>query len=277
MDFDVVSYIITILQMAVLGVLIFMVGRKLKYEGSSVILCFCLYALICILLNDLYWLASDILKPDIRIPYGAGDIADSGTFLLFAAMLGVVYRKEKIKYGIETLLVIGFSIGVTILWIGWTDEWLKNIVGGIPFAFFMWQVIMAVKKSQAINKAEAVLLGILSYLVIIVMGLSLCVSEETRKILDNIGNGIMVTGLVLVLTKSIAIYINAVKTKMAEDTKKLLAVNFLAIVWTLNATYMCEDPLYSIEDLLYTGLLSMMLVSLFMTINTEREIKVKNQ
>lgn len=272
MDFDIVSYIITILQMAVLGVLIFMVGRKLKYEGSSVVLCFCLYALICILLNDLYWLASDILKPDIRIPYGAGDIADSGTFLLFASMLGVIYKKEKIKYGIETLLVIGFSIAVTVLWIGWTDEWLKNIVGGITFAFFMWQVIIAVKKSGALNRIEAVLLGVLSYAVITVMSTSLYIDEETQLTLDTIGNIILVTGMVLILAKSVTVFRKAIKTKTTEDAKKLLAVNFLAMIWTLNATYMCEDPLYSIEDLIYTGLLAMMLISLFMTME-----RMKNQ
>ena len=272
MNFDIVSYIITILQMAVLGVLIFMVGRKLKNEGSSVILCFCLYALICILLNDLYWLASDILKPDIRIPFGAGDIADSGTFLLFAAMLGVIYKKEKIKYGIEALLVVGFSVAVTILWIGWTDEWLKNIVGGITFAFFMWQVIIAVKKSAALNRIEAVLLAFLSYTVIAVMITSQYIDEETQPILDTIGNIILVVGMVLLLTQSIFTFTKAIKAKVSSDAKKLLAVNFLAMIWTLNATYMCEDPLYSIEDLIYTGLLAMMLISLFMTME-----RMKNQ
>ena len=270
MDFDVVSYIITVLQMVLLGVLIFMVGRKLKNEGSSVILCFCMYALICILLNDLYWLASDILKPDIRIPYGAGDIADSGTFLLFAAMLEVIYKEEKIKYGIETLLVACFSVAVIILWIGWTDEWLKNIVGGITFAFFMWEVITAVKKSGALNRFEAVLLGILSYSVIAIMGLSQHVGEETRETLDNTGNIILVAGMVLILVKIVFVFRESTKSKTAADAKKMLAVNFLAVVWTLNATYMCEDPLYSIEDFIYTCLLAMMLASLFMSIERKK-------
>lgn len=270
MDFDVVSYIITILQMAVLGGLIFMVGRKLQNDENSVILCFCLYALICILLNDVYWVVSDILKPDIRIPFGAGDIADLGTFLLFTTMLGEVYKKEKIKYGIEVLLVTGFSVGVMFLWINWTGEWLKNIVGGIPFAIFMWGVIKAVKKSGVLNKIEAVLLGILSYSVIIIMVISVLVREDIGCIFDDIGNIIMAVGIVLLLVKIIFVIRNAEKTKTVADAKKLLAVNFLAIVWTLNATYMCKDPLYSIEDLIYTCLLALMPISLFMTMEREK-------
>jgi len=271
MDFDIVSYIVTGIQMAVLCVLISLVAKKLKSKGSSVVLGFCMYALVCILLNDLYWLSLTVLKPDIRIPYGAGDVADSGVFLLFAAMIGVVYAEEspipkRNRYGIETVLVTGFSIAVIILWIGWTDEWFKNIVGGIPFGFFMWKVVIAVKKTGALSKIQAVLLGVMSYGVISVMTVSRITSGEMQKMLDIIGNTILVTGIVLLLslllTVCIKYYRQAPKERTVFECKKLLAISFLAIIWTLNATYMCVDPLYSIEDMIYTGLLAIMTVHL---------------
>lgn len=268
MDFDVLSYIITIIQMAVLGVLIFFVVRKLKDEGSSVILGFCLYAFICLLLMDLYWLASSVLKPELRIPYGAGDIADSGVFLLFSAMLGVIYRKEKTVFGLETLLVLVFSLAIISFWIGWSDEWFKNIIGGIAFGFFLWQTVMAVKKSKALKKSEAVVLGLLSYALLILMSISFMVEEETVDMLNNISYVVMILGDILLVAKSIQYLIKTLKDKTAANAEKTLAVSFTTIVWILNASYMCDEPFYSIEDFLYTCMLSVMMISLIMVVDT---------
>ncbi|MCR5686044.1 MAG: hypothetical protein K6G81_11640 [Lachnospiraceae bacterium] len=201
---DIVSLIMNILQITAVGFIIFTVIRRLHIRKSSIILGFFLYAVICTMLSDLYWIALEVLKPGVRLPYGVNEIAEMGESLLFAALLSTVFGLRRVRAGMEVLLTVLFSLGSMALWIAWNGEWIKDIVGAIPYCYLMCVTVMSLKKTAALTKREAVLAGSTAFLIIAVFGIQLFLLETLAgMILDTAGSLLAFSGVIWISLKSI--------------------------------------------------------------------------
>ncbi|MBO7630767.1 MAG: hypothetical protein J6S78_00370, partial [Lachnospiraceae bacterium] len=168
---------LNILQVSALAFSIVMIVRWLRYRGNSVVLGFLLYAYVCIFISDIYWNAMVILKPELRIPFAASEIADMGASLFLAAMLGEVFQNYRVKIGWETVLTALHGLISIFFWTVWAGEWFKNIIGGIPFVYYLFVVVWSAKKIQAFSNFEKIAITAGIYLLNILQGIGLFVPD----------------------------------------------------------------------------------------------------
>nr|MCR5431805.1 hypothetical protein [Lachnospiraceae bacterium] len=48
-----------------------------------------------------------------------------------------------------------------------------------------------------------------------------------------------------------------------DEIKKVLVVNFVSLVWILNTTYMCYEPVYFLADFMYAVALLIVMFTCF--------------
>ncbi|MCR5249395.1 MAG: hypothetical protein K6E50_02175 [Lachnospiraceae bacterium] len=89
------------------------------------------FALVSWLLADLYWLAYDILRPDTRMPFAANEFGEWAMFLMILAGLNSMYPRRNTRPGTDTLLTGFFMACNVALWIGWSGEWLEDVITGL--------------------------------------------------------------------------------------------------------------------------------------------------
>ncbi len=249
---EVFSLVDCIIQMVVLSAAIVAVIHQLNRRGSSVVLGFFLYALICWLLGDIYYTAMSVLKPDVRIPFGVGEIADMGVFSLMATMLYEAFRPQKVKAAFELFLTVIFSLSMIVLWIAWSGEWIKDIVGGIPYGFYMCIVILSAKKSGAFRSWEQCAIGFSAFTVLTCQSLVFFLPKPYSVIVDDIAYGIMIVGIVCLLIKNARMLRKGLAEQTPEAARAALATACFSFIWILNCMYGSYEPLYTAEDLTYT-------------------------
>ena len=267
---DTFSLIDTILQIVVLAFSAYIVVSRMSNRGSSVVLGFFLYALICMLLSDLHWAVLIALKPDYRVPFSVGEIADMGAFLLLATMLNEAFREVKAKTGFVLFLSVVFSLSVIALWIGWAGEWVKNIVGGIAFGYFMCIVVVAVEKSAVLKPFEEVLVGMSAYVLVVVQSSIFVLPEGTNKKVDILCYCLMGISCVLFVIKCMIVFRKALRERTSSNARAALAFASLCIVWIQNTMYSSEEPFYTIVDLLLTFMILVLLMSVLLVDDAAR-------
>ncbi len=261
---DVFSIIDTILQIVVLAVSVYIVVWRMSDRGSSVVLGFFLYALICLLLSDLNWAVLITLKPDFRVPFGVGEIADIGTFLLLATMLNEAFHEVKAKTGFVLFLSVVFSLAVIALWIGWAGEWIKSIVGGVAFGYFMCIVIIAVKKAAVLKPVEEVLIGLFAYALLILQSIIFVLPQSMGKKVDILCYIFMGVSCVLLVVKCLTIIRKAAHERSLRSARAALAFTSLCVVWIQNTLYSSAEPFYTIVDILLSFMIMVLVMSVLL-------------
>ncbi|MBO4697364.1 MAG: hypothetical protein J5643_08810 [Lachnospiraceae bacterium] len=253
---------LNIVQVSALVFSIAMIVRWLRNRGNSVVLGFLLYAYVCILISDIYWNAMLILKPELRIPFAASEIADMGAFLFLAAMLGEIFRNYRLKLGWETVLTAIHGVISVVFWTAWAGEWFKNIIGGIPFIYYLFIVVWSSKKIQAFTKTEKIWIAVGIYVLNVLQGIGLLVSSLT-DIMNYISYVIIGIGFALLGAKTYRTIRKAFREESSELARKALALSLITLVWTQNGMYMSNEPFYSIEDVGFTVCVLLILYSVF--------------
>ena len=250
MDIDYIDLVSTLLQISLLSVGIIMIFPRMRRSGNSVILVFLLYAYICLLLSDIYWLSLAIVHPDERLPFAISDVADIGEQLMLASAIGVVFRGIKCKMRLELALTIIGSIGLMILWVVWTDEWTKNIVGGISYGYLIYMVVLSAKKSNSFSRREAIVVWCVSFVCLV---LSYPVRWELVEI-DPVYVAVFYSPLIILtgyfFFKSF-ICVRAMlraNDNRIESARRAIAVSASALVWIRCCAYVSDGPPFYLFD-----------------------------
>ena len=125
------SMIVLIFQVAVLLALIVWTVRTLIRERFSEPIAFTAFALACLLLSDLYWIAWALLEPEARMPFAVNEIGECAVFLLLAAAMRTQLADAPRFAGARTLLPALFTACNVGLWIAWSGEWRQDVVTGL--------------------------------------------------------------------------------------------------------------------------------------------------
>ena len=102
MEIDWFDLFSTLLQIAVVAFAFIRIVPQMRRSGKSVILVFFLYALICLLLSDIYWISLSVVHPDERLPFSISDVADIGEQLGNRDHSTVVHGVNKIEEQLST-------------------------------------------------------------------------------------------------------------------------------------------------------------------------------
>lgn len=213
---------------------------------------FYLYALILVLLSDIYWFVHGLLRPDVRIPFGANEIGEIGIFLMYSSLLNAVFKKDERFRGLwgATSLAAIFSLSVIGLWIGWTGEWVKDILSGVAFGYFICTTVRSLIISQAFDKKRLSILGVVAFVLIGLQGAIFAVPDSIGKIFDISCYCIMFGGMVWLFIctfKTLKKAYGSTDGNMDENIKKKsLALSFLFSLWVLNTLYMSNEYVYTV-------------------------------
>ena len=263
MDYDVIRVILSIFQICMLGYVIIRVIRTTRDRKTSVVTVFFIYGIVCLLISDMYWLVHGLLRPDVRLPFSVNEIGEMGVYLLFASMLGAIFKGKFLKPGFETICAAIFAIAIAALWVGWTGEWIKDILSGIVFGYYACVAVRAMRCSGAFTFMEWLIMSISAYILIAVQGLIFAVEGTIGKMLDMICYIIMYALMIWLLQKSIRTVIAAHRTGDPGMSEKSAALSFFTMVWTLNTMYMSSEPMYFIGFLGSSLMLPVMMKSVF--------------
>ncbi|MBO4414984.1 MAG: hypothetical protein J5824_03260 [Lachnospiraceae bacterium] len=263
MNPDTIRVILSLLQICMLGFIIIRVSRKAHYGKTSVITVFFIYGIICLLISDMYWLVHGLLRPDVRLPFSVNEVGEMGTDLLFASMLAAVFKDRFLKPGFETICAAIFAVAIAALWVGWTGEWVKDILSGIVFGYYTCVTVRAMRCSEAFTFMEWLILSLSAYILIAVQGLIFAVDDEIGKMLDVFCYIIMFSVMIWLVQKATRAAIAAHRIKDLKTSEKSVALSFFTMVWIMNTMYMSSEPMYFFGFFVFSLILPVMMISVF--------------
>lgn len=187
-------------------------------------------ACMCYLLSSLYWLAYEAIRPGIRMPFAADEIADCSMILLLSASLEPLLRDKKKKVPGELIFSFLYISANIFLWIMWSGEWVQDIVFGLPYFYFIWIIIRGIRSSKALSKAELIVCAVTPFAIIGFQTANLYAAGNLRNIADLIGYAFMYIFMAWLGIKSI---------KSGN-----IYLRYAFFFWTLIATFSCSGYLY---------------------------------
>ena len=215
------------------------------------------FALVSFMFSLAYWVVYNAVRPDARMPLAANEIGESAWFLLLAAVLDAVLRDRKVPLKtFETVFTLVFVIASVALWIAWTGEWVQDILGGIPFGYFLYTCVKALRQTDALREIEWRVLGI--YCVAIIAGhvANLFITIGDKRPLDYYCNVLMFSILIWLLIKSVFSILRN------EDAKKSMAITFSTCAFGFSSLYMSSEWFYEFILLLTYITLPLMYIAL---------------
>jgi len=199
---------------------------------------FLAFAYSMCLFTDLYWLIYDFMRPDQRMPFAVNEIGEAALFLLLAAAVGSAaphWVHSSRKQAVGAVLFAACNVA---LWIGWSGEWIQDIVIGVTFAYFLYNNACSLNNQQILKNIEWILLGIVCVLLVIVQGFTFFVEVPMYQVLDT-GAYIL---LLIVTAYWVMKLIKARKMKAAPEA--LVSLSFSLQGWIFSAKYMSTGTWY---------------------------------
>ena len=266
MEINYLDLIESLMQLLVMIVCALLTVRFLKKVRFTIVMGFFLYATICLIIGNMYWILTTVLKVGVRIPYGINEVSSTGAWLLFASMFNKIFYKERPKRGFETVQIAVISVVLIVLWTVWSGEWIESVTSGVPLCYLMYIIVLAMKKTGAFGTIEKVCIIVSTYTVLILQIINCFLESElimavfeytTYVILFAVFTFLFVKGLRGLLR------IRRDRDTSVDEIKKVLVVNFVSLVWILNTTYMCYEPVYFLADFMYAVALLIVMFTCF--------------
>ena len=181
---EVVEISILFLQIVVLIYVIYESAKMMKIENNGPFPAFFTFAMIGLLLSNMYGVIFNILRPGKRMPFAVDEIAECASILLISAGLEVIIKKYK-KINIGALVFSFLFIACNIaLWIVWSGEWVQDIIFGLPYIYFMYLLIIGLKNSDAVSRLEMYLAAVLSFIILIFYTINVFMTGTTKIVID---------------------------------------------------------------------------------------------
>ena len=233
-------WIATVIQIIIL---LFIIIRILKMPGSihrSMAAVFFLFGSISFVFSNIYWIVFDALRPDVRMPFAANEFGEAAIYLLYGSVLAVSLPKNGRFFSKEILLTVLFSAANIILWIGWSGEWLQDILGGLAFGYFLCMAVQALKHEQAFSSADWHILGIGSAVLI-------ALQAGTFFAPDTVRAGFDLCAYILMTAVGVFFVIKGIRAFLKKQSPGILkALSFAGFGWSTTCLYMSTDPWYTI-------------------------------
>ena len=239
MTFDELTIIIAVLfQALTLAVLLFLSVRLVRDKGRKLTAIFLSFCFALWLLCDIYWLIYDFLRPETRMPFAANEIGEAAIFLMMAASINTLYPDGS---GRSRSLFIGsslFALGNAVLWIGWSGEWIQDILTGIIFAWLFYSAARVLKKERALTGLEWILTSVLCSLSVVSQALTFFVGATLYKVLEVTAYILVLIVMLMYTCKMIALL------RKKDNAKAFLAFSFTVVILASVGLYMSSGNWY---------------------------------
>ena len=226
--------------------------RLARHKKRFLTTVFFAFGTVSCLLSTVYWVVYTLLRPDSRMPFAANEIAEWAMFLLFASALATVYAVRRFPVG-TTVCAALFAAANTALWIGWSGEWVEDILTGICFGWFLCCIAGAIRLSNALKTGEWIALGALSAVLILSQTATFFVPESIAAPLDVFCS---------VLTFSAGAFFFARTAIALKRGGASLPLAFSANAWAAVTMYMSGGIAYNIALVLSACSFPLILIAL---------------
>lgn len=229
--------------------------RLIVPERRSIHLVFYVFAVACILLSDLYWLAYDLLRPETRMPFAANEIGEWAMFLLLAVSLGTPERSG-LKHAKWEVLCTGlFVIASVGLWIAWSGEWVQDILTGLSYGAFLCRLASRIKEENALSDWDWRRLGIACVVLIVAQASIFVAPEAVRGSLD-------LFCYILLFLGSVCFLVRAMLSVRKDEPGQTVCHTFAYFAWVVTVMYMSSGQYYLLAMLLSMLSFPLMLLAL---------------
>lgn len=233
--------VLDLFRAVILAAVLLSLFRFIGLEKFSARLVFFSLAIACILLTDLYWLSYDILRPEVRMPFAANEFGEWALFLLLGAALSSGHPIRFQEAGTELLCTVLFAAANVGLWIGWSGEWVQDVLTGLSVAYFLCALVSQIKQEHAFSRTDWRLLGLLCTILIAAQTATFFVPEGARRKLD--------LCCYLLLFAAAAVFLFRAARSILKDTDPAQGVchAFAAFAWVIITMYMSEGTFYPVS------------------------------
>ncbi len=212
------------------------------------------FAIACVLLSSLYWLAYDILRPGTRMPFAANEIGEWAMFLLLGAALHTQLDHSSVKP--EIICAALFTAANVALWIAWSGEWVDDILTGAAFGYFLSSLLALIRQAEVFPAWEWRLLGCSCPVLIAAQTAIFFVPEPIKHLLDLFCYFLLFSVAALLLIRAFQSLRNSGQSSQAVPEA------FAAYAWTMITLYMSSGGFYVAALSLSTLCFPMMLLAL---------------
>ncbi len=229
----ILTIIITIMQM----LLLLGTVRMLKKTDSLLAVVFFGFGLACSILSNLYWMTYDILRPGTRMPIAANELAEVSIFLFFASSLKHIYDvsiKDHIRPAAAAAL---FAAANAALWIGWSGEWIQDLMTGTALGYLLCMVVTALIETKAFSRREWIVTCAVCFILIAAQTAGFFVSEAFRSAFDISCSVLLLSGCVYLIIRTVS--------ALRKESRSAAALSFAACGWSTVSMYMSEDAVYT--------------------------------
>ena len=198
------------------------------------------FGCISFVMSDMYWLAYSFINPGKRMPFAANEFGEAAGFLLYGSALYSIAKKDRPFWREDFLLPLLIMAGYMALWIGWSGEWLEDILTGAVFGYYLCRCCRALREEKALSRAEQTGLGALTILIPALEGLIFFVPEKAAAVLDTVCYLMMSVILVCFLL------LNIRELRRRGQAGRRMALAFSLFAWAGSCMYMSAGIWYNL-------------------------------
>lgn len=230
--------------------------QLLRENGSPITVLFYTFSLISMLLSDLYWIAYTVIRPETRMPFAVNEIGEWAFYLLLAASLASAFQGRTAAAAREMIMAALFAAASAALWIGWSGEWVQDIITGIVCGYFFCVIVRALRASGICSSREWASLGSVCLILIIMQPLTFVLPQGVTQIIDVCCYILMFAGIIAFYAKTIR------EWKNQAPPAALFCLCCATIAWGVSCMYMSAEPMYFAAEATVTIMIPIMTMSL---------------
>ena len=238
----------------VLSLVIYASIRLKVKEDGRLFKAFFIFAMISLALEDIYWIAYDLLRGEQRMPFAGNEIADCAVILLLASALALTLgRKRAISPG-SIVITLAFMLPITALWIAWSGQWVENIIFGLPYMYFLYVILLCNRYHEVLGSGEGIAIASVCVVIIILDYVSL-IAGDFASFIDPAGYVIMNLLTLYLLIRCI------MSLKSDASGLKSFVLSVILFFYTCNVMYMSDGLMYDLALLFNILPLTLMYLS----------------
>ncbi|MBP5310165.1 MAG: hypothetical protein J6W58_07150 [Lachnospiraceae bacterium] len=255
-----IEYLPTLIQIVVLIIVIAGALRMILHDEKNIKAIFFVFAIVAILLSDIYWLAYDLLRPFSRMPFAANEIAEWASFISLGAVLASDIKAFGVDARKERIFSILFVMANVALWIAWTGEWLQDIMTGFALGYLLFYLMIHLKQSESLSKTEWRILAVVCIALIAANTMTFFVDQSLASTFDQITGMILFAGEIYFITDVL------LEFRKGTNPAARISLAFALFAWSITSMYMSADIFYFVSMIVSSLSIYMMFVSLKMEV-----------
>lgn len=204
------------------------------------------FAMACMFFSDLYWLLYTLIRPEQRMPFAANEIAEWAMFLMFAASLHATVPRRSVSAGWQMIGAVFFAGSCTALWIGWSGEWVQDILTGIVFGYFLCHLVYVLKIENVLATWEWCASFVVCLAIVVIQALTFFVDDGTAEILDLTAYISLFFVFAACIVRLILMLKKCFGTEQMTTLPGCVAMSFTILAWCVTTMYMSSGIWYDI-------------------------------